>query len=166
MSYGVVIARFQVAALTPGHQHILDTARDKHDGNLLILLGDCTEKPSKRYPLPFYVREEMVRASYEHAIILPINDLTSDHKWSATVDSLIETAIPTQDLKIYGGRDSFIQQYHGKFRTEYVAARIDWASGTAVRDFWAGNTTNSEEFRAGMLHAAALHETWSLLGKK
>lgn len=154
MSVGVVIGRFQTPHLTAGHIRLLDIAvEENHD--LLILVGEMPTLPNSRNPLPFYVRRAMLAERYPHAVILPVQDARSDEVWSRRVDSAIQTAFPLRHAVLYGGRDSFAPFYSGRHPVLDLSYLNDepCLSGSDERLLLSDHWRDSEDFRAGMIHA-------------
>jgi bifunctional NMN adenylyltransferase/nudix hydrolase len=159
---GVVIARFQVHSLTAGQLAVLRAA-DAHE-RLIVLLGCSTKRGTKRDPLTFQHRADMVSDTLaqrtSRAVILPIHDWPSDQQWSAQVDSLIETVAPGAQATLYHGRDSFQPHYSGRHTCVEVKSP-ECPSGTECR---AACVTNpalfapeyAEAFREGAIYTAQL----------
>ena len=106
LSVGVVVGRFQVSALTPGHKGLIAQLQSKHT-HLIVLLGTSPVLLSKRNPLPYVVREQMIREEFPHVTILPIMDMKHHEKWTAALDKKNHEVAPYADITLYGGRDSF-----------------------------------------------------------
>jgi bifunctional NMN adenylyltransferase/nudix hydrolase len=147
---GVVIGRFQVASLHKGHHHLIASAI-KECGHLLIIIGSGCGLATRRYPLPYQVREAMVKASYPHATVVEHFDNPSDEKWSQKLDSIIHERFPNHAVTLYGSRDSFIPYYHGRYPTKEVSD-IESPSGTLERIKIIQNPPQTEDFRAGLIY--------------
>lgn len=147
---GVVIGRFQVDEIHAGHVKLLRYVESKHP-SVLILLG-CKSAPQDcQNPLEFAPRAQMMHAVCPTAVVLPVWDCESDEEWSANVDLLIQRIFPTRSAILYGGRDSFIKHYTGKFST----ANLDFYqtnSGTSIRERISSFPENSSSFRAGIIY--------------
>jgi len=147
---GVVIGRFQVDEIHAGHIELLRYVERQHP-SVLILLG-CKNAPQDRQnPLEFAPRAQMMHAVCPTAVVLPIWDCESDEEWSTNVDLLIQRVFPTRSAMLYGGRNSFIEHYTGKFST----ANLDFYqtnSGTSIRERIASFPENSSSFRAGIIY--------------
>jgi len=85
--------------------------------------------------------------------ILYIKDQPSDEVWSKALDTQIgDNLTPGQSPLLYGGRDSFIKHYTGKYPTqELIPERM--ISGTEMRNAISKKTKNSQEFREGVIWA-------------
>lgn len=149
----IVIGRFQVPDLHAGHRHLIDTAHRQTDA-LLILIGTSEALPTSRNPLPFAVREAMVRQAYPDATVLPLPDQPTDALWSAHIDRIAEECFPGHAATLYGSRDSCIPHYLGRHMV-VVIPPAPAPSGTEVRKANGKHLPVSREFRAGMIHAQA-----------
>jgi bifunctional NMN adenylyltransferase/nudix hydrolase len=144
---GVIIARFQVPELTSNHKALIKHVSSRHD-DVLVLLG-CGA-PSKRNPLPFRLREQMVNEQGLAITVLPIQDGPSDEEWSQRVDGIISTIYPFRSVTIYGGPGSFIPHYKGHFTTEEVAS-FDGESGNELRHEVLESQGYGQDFRRGVI---------------
>ena len=149
---GVIVARFQVPELHLGHRALLDHVVERHE-SVIVFLGCCEARLTKRDPLDFETRRVMVQAAYPNVRILPVYDNPSNEVWSNVLDALIEGEHPDTPATLYGSHGSFITAYSGKHETN----RIPFAkskSGTEVRDTLVPHLHTSPDFRAGMIHAS------------
>ena len=150
---GVIIARFQCHKLHEGHIALIDSVY-KHHKKVIIFLGVAHVQNSARNPLDFATRKAMVQAAYPNAVILPIKDNRSNEAWSAELDSQIKIPFGEKKALLYGSRDSFLPFYHGKFQTAELVTDV-YYSGTALRKEAAREILESEDFRAGVIHACS-----------
>ena len=81
---GVIIGRFQTPDLHEGHRHLIDTAVSRSDA-VLILIGVSGGFPSARDPLPYRVREAMLREYCPDAVIRPL----ADHRYRGSSDQVM-----------------------------------------------------------------------------
>lgn len=148
---GGVIGRFQTPYLHEGHIELLNIVCDDHE-KVIIFLGLSPLRGSKKNPLDYQAREQMIREKFPHVIIQYIKDVMDDEVWSKNLDSQISDLIgPSQKIRLYGSRDSFIKGYKGKFPvTELVPTRI--ISATEIREKAYVKAKNSEDFRIGVIH--------------
>lgn len=81
--------------------------------------------------------------------------MKSDTAWSIQLDEKIADLIsPKQSVMLYGGRDSFINYYCGKHKTEELAPEVYVKiSGTEVRETLKNKVGASDMFRAGVIWA-------------
>ena len=148
---GVIIARFQTPYLHKGHIDLIKFVKDQHN-KTVIILGVAPVKGSKRNPYDFYTREKMIKAEYEDVIILPLNDHPSDKTWSENLDGLLNNTFQFEKFKLYGSRDSFINYYEGRLKTEEFP-EIESFSATEIRNEISDKVVASEDFRAGINYA-------------
>lgn len=174
---GVVIARFQVASLTEAHVDLIKTVQAEHE-KVLLFLGLSAAVGTKNNPLDLEMRRQMIlgykepigmvtdgveydiiengikyKLPFKNVNILYVKDQPSDEGWSKNLDAQIrDNLAPGQSPLLYGGRDSFIKHYKGKFQTqELIPTSI--MSGTAMRDAISKKTKNCQEFREGVIWA-------------
>lgn len=152
---GVVIGRFQVHEIHAAHLQLLETVQaDNH--NMLILLGCPKAPPTKANPLGYLTRQIMLQELFPAATILPVFDMPDDQAWSKQVDELVHNIYPGISAVLYGGRDSFIPHYSGRYKTR----TLDWGdgdqkSGSTVRQALADRALNTPEWRAGVIWTLA-----------
>lgn len=158
MSVGVIVARFQVPDLHEAHYKLIEEVTEKHD-KVIIFLGCLSPaRATRENPLDFEARKQMVLEAFPDVIVTYINDSSSDQQWSRNLDSLIGSLItPAQSPVLYGGRDSFIAHYRGRFPVEELEPQVyERVSGTQVREAVAqGSTESSSGFRKGATWATS-----------
>lgn len=153
--YGVIVGRFQVAELHDGHKQLIETVINRHR-RVLILIGVSPTLGTKNSPLDYASRcglfyEYWVRYN-EKIIIGSLSDVPGDDlAWSAELDSQIRAIFPMGSVCLYGGRDSFINYYHGKFDSHEFGI-ISNAEGKQIRGEWGKKIINSVDFRAGQIY--------------
>lgn len=147
---GVIIARVQTPYLHAGHKALFDHVSKKHP-NVIVFLGIPRIQNTKRNPLDFSTRKEMIQHFYPNLTILPLEDNRSDVKWSANVDNNIKAIFPDKSALIYGSRDSFIPHYHGKYVVEEFPI-VGQHNATDIRTIAAERVISSESFRAGVIY--------------
>lgn len=152
---GVIIGRFQVHELHQGHRDLINYVMDRHR-KVIILLGVSPLPVSGSNPLDFQARKQMLAEEFPEAIIVYVKDQPTDTVWSRKVDEMVsDQLIGKQTAVLYGGRDSFISHYEGRFATQELL-QAEHYSGSAVRKQIArSNTRSSADFRAGVIWAAA-----------
>lgn len=88
-------------------------------------------------------------------LILPLRDCPTDQEWSSNLDNLIQTAAPFSDVTLYGGRESFIPRYKGKFKTvQYTSEDLrteEALRASSIRK--QVSRASSEDFRKGVIFA-------------
>jgi bifunctional NMN adenylyltransferase/nudix hydrolase len=112
---GVVICRFQTPSLTEGHKTLVDYAQENSD-QLIVILGIAPTMVATDNPLTYDMRKDMVENAYPHAIVLGVKDIPDDLLWSNELDKVL-LPYDSENITIYGGRDSFIPYYVGKYET-------------------------------------------------
>lgn len=152
MNLGIIIGRFQVPELHIGHKELINYVKSKHN-QVLILLGVSETINTKKNPLDYITREKMIKSEFPDVAVSPLPDRPTDEEWSKNVDRLARMTCPIGEITIYGGRDSFIPHYHGKFKTKEIDLNQS-DSGTNVREIAADKILVSADFRAGMIYAA------------
>lgn len=155
--YGVIVGRFQVNDLHDGHMELFRQVRARHDG-VIVFVGQHPAGLSVNHPLDFPVRKAMIQAKFPDFIVLPLRDTRLDEDWSATLDDFINQAIGGMArVTLYGGRDSFVPHYTGKYKPVELALPIETqsVSGNDIRREFANKVIESSDFRAGMIYASA-----------
>jgi bifunctional NMN adenylyltransferase/nudix hydrolase len=150
---GVIVARFQTPQLTPGHRELIDTVKARHR-KVMIVLGVARVIPTKKNPLDFATRLQMLQDVYPGIEVLPINDQRDNTVWSKNLDQLVRAYHPHEQVVMYGGRDSFAQCYSGRFAVVELEAALG-ESGTQARQQAFHTVRNTEDFRAGICYAVA-----------
>lgn len=157
-SVGVIIARFQVHELHIGQKQLIDSVLERHK-TVIILLGVAPILGSKKNPLDYIARSQMIRAAYSeeelqklncNLIIDKIPDNRCNFKWSAEVEKRIREIVPRGTVTLYGSRDSFISSYKGTFETMELETNI-FISGTEVRRDVCTEIKASPYFRRGVI---------------
>jgi bifunctional NMN adenylyltransferase/nudix hydrolase len=151
---GVVVGRFQVPALHEIHKELINKVVATHP-RVMLFLGLAPDACRCTYnnPLDFVTRRAMIQTEYPDIEIHYIKDQHSDESWSADLDNQIKTHIGVgQKVVLYGGRDSFIPHYTGKFpAVELTASKI--VSGKEIRKNIGIKSKNTAEFREGVTWA-------------
>ena len=130
---GVVICRFQTPSLTDGHKCLLDYAQDNSD-QLVVILGIAPTMLATDNPLNYDMRKKMVEDAYPHAIVLGVKDIPDDLLWSNELDAVL-LPYDSENITIYGGRDSFIPYYVGKYTTYNIGkTQYDHINATDFRN--------------------------------
>jgi bifunctional NMN adenylyltransferase/nudix hydrolase len=151
MNVGVIIARFQTPYLHAGHKALMDEVGNNHD-KLILVLGVCPVKGSRKNPYDYFTREKMIKREYEAVVVLPISDHPSDKIWSENLDNMLSNTCPAEKFVLYGSRDSFIPYYSGKNKTIELP-KHEGHNATELRKQYADKVFDSQDFRAGILYA-------------
>lgn len=151
---GVIVGRFQVHRLHDAHKQLISSIYETHR-QTLIILGLSPARVTARNPLDFESRKQMLLESFPKATVLYIKDQPTDEQWSTNLDLLLaDYSSPAQTVCLYGGRDSFIDHYKGKHKTEALEPDR-YLSGTELRSDIARSVRATEDFRAGVIWASA-----------
>lgn len=147
---GILICRLQVAELHEAHIDLIETVRKEHN-KVILFLGLSPAIGTRNNPLDFECRKQMISEKFPDITILYIKDVSSDQVWSQNLDRMIQDhLLPSQTVTLYGGRDSFMEHYKGKFSIqELVSDRI--ISGSEMRKNISKKTKNTKEFREGVI---------------
>lgn len=148
---GVIIARFQSPYLHAGHQALIDNVQRRHK-KIVMVLGVSPVLGSKRNPLDFHTREQMIKYDYPEVVVLPLSDHPLDTVWSANLDQLLINTFPGNTFTLYGSRGSFISLYSGQL-TVTPLPENSTHSATLIRQQISEQVLNSVEFRTGVIYA-------------
>jgi bifunctional NMN adenylyltransferase/nudix hydrolase len=155
---GVIIGRFQIDQLHEGHIALIDYVRSKHN-KVILFLGVAVGEHKEEQALGYATREKMIKSAYPDVIVAPLRDIGNDDKWSKQLDTKIREIYHHGSVVLYGGRDSFIPYYSGKFDTEDIGNAIPEVSNdisaTNRRLKIKSEVRDSADFRAGILYHAA-----------
>lgn len=157
-----VVGRFQTPVLSEGHKSLLKYAIDNHR-KTLIFIGVHPTFGSRENPLDFQTRKLMLEnyLTVNHPLgheytILPIKDTRENIAWSHDLDKLINSTYPFESVVLYGGRDSFVNNYFGKCQALDidVLLNIKSLSSTELRKE-IGNQIpfTTGDFRAGIVYS-------------
>lgn len=134
---GVIVARFQVPDLHPGHLHLVRSAQEQCD-ELMIVLGDHGGLRTDRDPLTFQERRLMVEERFPdmNIEIERLRDHPFSHnRWSNWLDELVGSKYgESRQVTMIGSRESFLDAYKesGKYAVQYIEPVSD-VSGTDLR---------------------------------
>lgn len=151
---GVIVGRFQVHELHQAHRDLINYVCERHE-KVIIFLGLSPLMVSTNNPLDFESRKQMLLAAFPDVIVLYIKDVGDDDVWSKRLDGMIgDLVTQSQSVVLYGGRDSFIDHYGGRYPTQELTQAV-FMSGNAERKQIARSRARaSEEFRAGVIWAS------------
>ena len=117
----------------------------------VVLLGCSPAQFTKRNPLPYWMRQRMVKEFDPLVDVYPLMDSPSDVVWSDSVDKLLTTIYPGQAITLYGGRDSFQPHYKGKLAVRHFD-EVSEESGTTSRHEVAGAfAISTDKTREGVI---------------
>jgi bifunctional NMN adenylyltransferase/nudix hydrolase len=119
-SIGVVVGRFQTPKLHEGHLHLIQTALKNHH-KVFVFIGVSPVKCSANDPLTFTMRKRVIEESFPMVEIYYIFDVFDAKRWSLDLDKSISSLKGNNvNVCLYGGRDSFLKSYVGKYSVKYV----------------------------------------------
>lgn len=151
---GIVVGRFHADELHEGHLELLKSVCDKHP-RVFVFLGLSPLLATKKNPLDFEARKQMILEKFPNVNVLYIKDVRDNEVWVKKLESQIEDISGVQEVMLYGGRESFIDPYikaGGKFpTTELESTR--YVSATEIRERISRVVKNSREFRQGVIWA-------------
>lgn len=152
---GVIIGRFQIDNLHEAHIDLIETVQSRHK-RVIVLLGVKGISPvpvTKNNPLDFETRRLMLLTRFPGLIISYIKDVGNDIIWSENVDKKILGLLgPNQSVILYGGRDSFLGHYVGKFPTQELKTSVT-ISASSIRKELGLKVLNNSSFRHGVIWA-------------
>jgi len=149
---GVIVARFQVDELHEAHVELIQHVKQKHR-KVIVFLGLSPLKCTQENPLDFEARKQMLLCTFPDINVLYIADQMHDDVWSNTLDQQIRHLVgPTQTVCLYGGRDSFISRYSGKYDTQELLQEV-FTSGSARRKELSVSVKANPAFRHGVIWA-------------
>lgn len=151
---GIVVGRFQVPELHDAHLDLIQTVCDNHD-KVIVFLGLSPLMVTRENPLDFEARKQMILEAFPQVSVLYVEDQASDKVWSKKFDSQIDRLVtPSQSVVIYGGRDSFISHYSGKYPVAELV-QDTYVSGSEARKRISRRSTKATaDFRAGVVWAS------------
>jgi len=147
----VIVGRYHIDFLHAGHLHVLREA-DKF-ANLVILLGCASFPLTKKNPLDFVTRKQMLQTVFPNAVILPIYDKKSDLVWSKQLDSLVKSIFPFSKISVIGSRDSFLSRYYGTLNKIFIEP-LPELNATSTRERLGSQPINDPVFRAGVIYSS------------
>lgn len=152
---GIVVGRFMVHQLHDAHKDLIQSVKEKHS-RVIMFLGLSALRNTLNNPLEFRHRKPMIEEDFPDVEIHYIDDTREDKVWSKNLDKQISKWLnPGQTCTLYGGRDSFINKYHGKFPTCELEPNC-YFSGTEIRQQIINHYPSSKDFRAGIIAATGL----------
>lgn len=152
---GVIIARFQVHELHAAHIELIEHVCSEHE-KVVVLLGLAPIPVSTANPLDFEARKQMLLHRFPNLNVLYVKDQPDDKVWTRQVDGVIQDMLtPGQTAVLYGGRDSFISHYSGKFPTRELTQSTFYSGSAQRRDIARSRARASADFRAGVIWASS-----------
>jgi bifunctional NMN adenylyltransferase/nudix hydrolase len=150
-SYGIIVGRFQVNDLHDGHMELFRIVRSRHD-RVLVFIGVSPTGLTRNHPLDYETRRRMIQAKFPDISTAPLPDMETDELWGENLDREIEKHAAWGDITLYGGRDSFLPHYHGKYKP--IELPIEGkVSGTEIRERLTNTVMEDSNFRSGIIYA-------------
>ena len=152
-SIGVIIGRFQIDELHVAHTHLIEEVLKRHK-RCIIFVGINPTLGTKKHPLDFSNRKNMIQSKFPNVIVSPLKDCKSDKVWAKNLDEKIEEIYSIGKPCLYGGRDSFVEHYipYGKYDA-YEFPTHDYKPATELRQEIGKETINSSDFRKGIIYS-------------
>jgi len=158
---GVIIARFQTAKPHAAHRALYDYVAKRH-GLVVYVIGVSPTRGTKRDPLDFESRRQLVNSEFPNAGVVAMPDHGSDRVWSANLDKTLTKTFrqclgrqfKLNQVTLYGGRDSFIPHYYGGLKTHVVRLQMPDAATTLRDAIGKAPPIASEEFRRGVIYSS------------
>lgn len=148
----VIVGRFQTDILHDGYRNLIDSVIKEHQ-KVIIFLGLSSIKCSINNPLDYESRRKMINSEYPDINVLYIKDINCNHLWSKSLDNQIENMTgPNNTICLYGGRDSFINSYTGKYNTSELKQEV-FISSSIIRKKLALQSKGTKDFNSGVIWA-------------
>lgn len=147
---GIIIGRFQTPILHDGHLELIAKVSGKHSITC-IFLGVAPLAFSKKNPLPFNARRNVILNEFDNIEVYPLEDMPDDKNWSNNLDHLIDLYYPNKTVTLYGGPDSFASHYKGKHTVELLESK-KFYSASDTRNNIRNTNLYTNEYMSGMIH--------------
>lgn len=130
---GIIIGRFQVPFLHPGHLHLIATSLRECDQTVILLGTPARTEESltderNSYGVPHRVR--MIKQIFPQVHIKVVYDTDNDEDWSDEIDLFCGMYF---NPILYHSRDSFKNSYKGRIPLKEVE-EVPGYSGTKLRE--------------------------------
>lgn len=125
--------------------------RSRHN-RVLVFIGVSPTGLTRNNPLDYETRRRMIQAKFPDISTAPLLDTETDELWSETLDKEIEKHAQWGDITLYGGRDSFVPHYHGKYKPVELPIEGN-TTGTEIRERLTNTVMEDSNFRAGVIYA-------------
>jgi bifunctional NMN adenylyltransferase/nudix hydrolase len=150
---GVLVGRFQVDDLHEAHLDLIGSVVKAHS-KVIVFLGLSPCRVTRNNPLDFESRKQMILDHFPTVNVLYIKDVARDEVWSKNLDSQISDLVgPGKSAVIYGGRESCIDGYKGRYTTCELEQE-SYISGAEIRTKISAEVKADPLFRAGVIWAA------------
>jgi bifunctional NMN adenylyltransferase/nudix hydrolase len=149
ITVGIIPGRFQVADFHEGHKFLIDSVLRRRE-RVIIFLGVNRTNLAKENPLNFEARKAMIQGAYPNIEVYPIRDSKSDIIWSKNLDGFIAELCKDSSVLLYGGEDSFKNNYFGK-HSVVVVDHVVRERGKELRAAIAKEIIDSVDWRKGYI---------------
>lgn len=150
---GILVGRFQIDKLHQAHIDLIQSVCNLHP-KVIIFLGLSPVLGTKKNPLDFEARKQMILECFPDINVLYIPDIPGDNEaWSKKLDEQISHLCPVQKVILYGGRDSFVSKYCGRYPIKELESKII-VSASEIRDRISKSVKKSQDFRTGVIWSA------------
>ena len=151
---GVIVGRFQLPNLHEAHVELIRNVTMRHS-KVIVFLGVSRVLGSKRNPLDFIARKQMIEKKFPGVHVVALPDQRDDARWSAYLDERVREICPQGSVTLYGGRDSFMSHYRGNIKDLVELEQKVYVSATQIRNEVADTIKADPNFRAGVIWANA-----------
>ena len=152
-SVGVVVGRFQIDNLHPGHINLLNRVTNLHGRNTIVFVGRGSDP--QKYQLDFETVKRMILSRFPAVTVASIYDRNNSELWSRDLDELIESFFPNKRAVLYGGRDSFLEEYKGRFEKVTISAFGSFSSTDRRSEIVRAGSQDDALFRRGVIYGVA-----------
>lgn len=155
MNYGVVVGRFQNAEITSAHRMVFDHAYYESD-EVIVFVGESPVPNTTVNPIPAKLIAEMIKKEFATFNVIVLPDHQSDERWIENLENAIDKIAGNNEVTLYGGRDSFLKVYKGKFKTQEIPEKPDISSTQERLEVFQGDFKNNKDFRKGLIYASQM----------
>jgi ADP-ribose pyrophosphatase YjhB (NUDIX family) len=160
---GVIVARFQIDELSPGHRKLITEVAALHD-ELIIILGVGRTPNNATNPLSYEARKVMVEQYIEglrqyvprwKTLKVQIASLVNERYndvWSQKLDTLTNS-LTDRAFVYYTGRDGFKQWYSGLHEVLEIDTGIECSATQRRLEIIESPNFADPKFRAGIIYA-------------
>lgn len=147
---GVIIGRFQLIELKEEQCHVIQTLIGSHR-KVVVFIEVSPVLVTKRNPIDFITRKEMILAKFPELTVLSIPGHPSIEEWSKNLDNSIREACPGGSVVLYGN-SRFVGSYKGSFEVKKLEIELSGHTAGMVKSI-GKEMIASASFRAGMVFA-------------
>ena len=135
---GIIVGRFQVPELHPGHLHLIKFALDNFEEVHAVIGVTKGDKLDQKNPLPYEAREIMILETFPELFgkLHTIEDIGNYPVWVQKLDEILEPLAKDGVIHIIGSRDSVATRYKefgGKHEIAIIEP-LECFSGTGARN--------------------------------